>query len=289
MQAQAFLGAPPVSVLTPPAGNRLDTPFSGPATQAWDAFVDAPELEVLETFWQEDQGDVEYSALLEEFDVAPAPSPAPVRSRPGKPHPNMPHPGMPHIGRRRGGSKDHRLWIGLGGVVIVAAAAIFGIVKFEFPPAGQAHTFTTPAKIDGCYIRSASIAKSAGLGALTRKMVQQSGGTDPVSAAYESSCGSASAPTQIVSVLEAHLANDSPSSSIRAFQQSYPDAKVVGAGSLGGEAACEETGAGTSSSVSMCVWFDDDSFGALISSTMDANLLSTTMLNFRPAVELTAK
>ena len=36
-------------------------------------------------------------------------------------------------GRRRGGSNDHRLWLGLGGVVIVAAAAITGIIKFEFP------------------------------------------------------------------------------------------------------------------------------------------------------------
>ena len=37
------------------------------------------------------------------------------------------------IGRRRGGSNDHRLWLALGGVVVVAAAAITGIIKFEFP------------------------------------------------------------------------------------------------------------------------------------------------------------
>jgi hypothetical protein len=282
---QAFLGAPPVSVLTPPTGNRMDS-FAGPATQAWDAVADAPELESLEEYWQDDEGDVEYTALLEEFDVTV--TSAPARSRPSMPRPSMPHPSVPRIGRRRGGSKDHRLWIGLGGVVIVAAAAIFGIVKFEFPSGGETHTLTTPATIDGCYARNPGLAKSMGLPALITKMTKTSGGTDPVSAAYEGPCGTtASSATQIVAVLEAHLANDSPAGGLRGFMQEYPNAKTVSAGPLGGEAGCTESNSiSSSSSVALCSWFDDDSFGVIFSPTMSPTQLATAMLKIRSAVEL---
>jgi len=273
-----------VSVLTPPTGNRADS-FAGPATQAWDAVADAPELESLEEYWEENQGDVEYTALLEEFDVTV--TPAPARSRPGMPRPSMPRPSVPRIGRRRGGSKDHRLWIGLGGVVIVAAAAIFGIVKFEFPAGGEAHTLTTPATIDSCYARNAGLAKSMGLPALINKMTKTSGGTDPVSAAYEGPCGTtASSATQIVAVLEAHLANDSPAGGIHGFEQEYPGAKSVSAGPLAGEAACTESNSISSSSVALCSWFDDDSFGVIFSPTMSPTQLATAMLKIRSAVEL---
>jgi hypothetical protein len=195
---------------------------------------------------------------------------------------------MPRIGRRRGGSKDHRLWIGLGGVVVVAVVAIFGIVKFEFPSAGAAHTFATPNKIAGtCYTNNPKIAKSANLASLATKMTAKGGGTDPVYGAYESTCGSTAATgTQIVSVIEAHLANDSVSGSIGAFQHDYPSSQVVSAGSLGGEAACVQE---ASNNTAMCVWFDNDSYGTLLSTTMDAKALSSVLLQFRPAVELPAK
>jgi hypothetical protein len=132
--------------------------------------------------------------------------------------------------------------------------------------------------------------KSSDLEALTVKMTKMSGGSDPVSAAYESSDGgTAATATQVVSVLEAHLPNDSPSGSIAAFKHSYPNAQVVNAGSLGGQAACEESDAGSTTNVAMCVWFDNDSFGAIISPTMNASALANVMLKIRPAVELTAK
>jgi hypothetical protein len=269
----------------------MDSAYAGPATQAWDAIGDVPQLEALEEYWQEEQGDVEYTALLEEFDftATAAPAAAPARQRPGMPHPAMPHPSIPRIGRRRGGSKDHRLWIGLGGVVVVAAVAIFGIVKFEFPSAGAAHTFATPAKIAGtCYTNSASIAKSANLGALGQKMAKASGGTDPVSAAYESTCGTTAATaTEVLSVIMLHLPNDSPSGSIAAFEREYPNAQVVSAGSMGGQAACEQGGG--SSDEAQCVWFDNDSYGTLLSATMNANALSSALLHVRPSVELQAK
>ena len=36
---------------------------------------------------------------------------------------------------------DHRLWLGLGGVMVVAVVAIVGVIKFDVPPShsGPAH------------------------------------------------------------------------------------------------------------------------------------------------------
>ena len=52
-------------------------------------------------------------------------------------------------GKRRGGSGDRRLWFALGGVLIVAAAAITAIVLVAFPsgPSGPAHTLVSPNKL----------------------------------------------------------------------------------------------------------------------------------------------
>jgi hypothetical protein len=41
--------------------------------------------------------------------------------------------------------------------------------------------------------------------------------------------------------------------------------------------------------VSLCVWFDNDSFGEILSPTMNAAQLATAMQTVRPAVELVAK
>ena len=49
----------------------------------------------------------------------------------------------------------------------------------------------------------------------------------------------------------------------------------------------EEAG-GTSDAVSMCVWFDNDSFGEIVSPTMNASALSSLMRTMRPSLELVA-
>jgi hypothetical protein len=63
---------------------------------------------------------------------------------------------------------------------------------------------------------------------------------------------------------------------------------VASAGSLGGKAACVEEGS-ASDSVSMCAWFDNDSFGEIVSPTMNASALAKEMLTVRPAVELVVR
>jgi hypothetical protein len=48
--------------------------------------------------------------------------------------------------------RGRRLWLSLGVIGVVAAGAIAGILKFEFPGGGVAHTVVTrrrSARIDG--------------------------------------------------------------------------------------------------------------------------------------------
>jgi hypothetical protein len=280
LQDRGFLGAPTVGVLMPPAGSQFD------------ALPDVVELESLEVYWQEDSGDAEYSELLEELDVAvDSPRRTVFQAKTAGPRTARPSISAPGIGRRRGRSSDHRLWLGLGGVVIVAVLAIFAIIKFEFPASsGPAHTFATPSTI-GSYQRSAHAVSRADLKAVSAELIKMSDGqaTDAVAAAYESSIGPSGTPaTEIVLVSEAHLANDSPASSVTAFKQTYPDAKVVSAGPLGGEAVCEESGTGTDSTA-MCAWFDNNSFGTFSSATMPATELASVMPQLRQGLELVAK
>ena len=59
---------------------------------------------------------------------------------------------------------------------------------------------------------------------------------------------------------------------------------MVPAGSLGGKAACVTTTA-NKESVAMCVFFDNDSFGTLVSPTMSSAKLANTLDTVRPGIE----
>ena len=107
-----------------------------------------------------------------------------------------------------------------------------------------------------------------------------------VSAVYEEGNSAAGGTTQIIMFIGGHLAHAAPATSTEAFTQKFAGATVVSAGSLGGRAACVENGAGTADPVSMCVWFDNDSFGEIVSPTLNAASLASAMQTVRPAVEL---
>jgi hypothetical protein len=302
----AFLGAPTaqVGVLTPPAGSRigampdsdpqLTSPFLAPPAASRPAAravrpghgLDGPEItsswpaqppagaDSFAEFWAEDDDEAEYSGLFGDRDIAQEQARSAAKRR---------------IGRRRGGSNDHRLWLGLGGVVIVAAAAITGIIKFEFPShGGPAHLMATPAKI-GTYMRTVDLERQTNVAQLRNEVITMSAGhaSQVVSAVYESGNSAAGNTEQIVMFIGGHLANAAPATSVTSFAQKFPGAQVVSAGSLGGKAACVEEG-GTANSVSMCAWFDNDSFGEIVSPTMNASALAKEMLSVRPAVETVA-
>jgi hypothetical protein len=93
---------------------------------------------------------------------------------------------------------------------------------------------------------------------------------------------------QIFMFVGGKLASANPGASIANFEQSYPNAHTVSAGSLGGQAACTESKV-NGEEAAMCVWFDNDTFGALVSSTMTTANLATTLDHVRPNLELYAK
>jgi len=312
--AQGFLSAPvaPVGLLTPPAGHRIEAlPDNDPAvtsldldtsqfrtlpgaghrgstavrpghgldgpeiTSSWPVQVPTEDVDRFAEFWQEDDEEVDYKGLFGDRVADPDGTKAAKR----------------RIGRRRSGSNDHRLWLGLGGVVIVAAAAITGIIKFEFPShSGPAHVMVTPAKI-GSYARTVDLERQTNVAQLRDDVIKMSSGqaSRVVTAVYESGNAAGGNTEQIIMFIGGHLANAAPATSVTSFMQRFPGAHVVNAGSLGGKAACVEEGGGTSDSVSMCAWFDNDSFGEIVSPTMNATNLAAAMTTVRPAVEQVAK
>ena len=256
-------------------GHGLDGPE---ITSSWPAQPQTDDADSFEDFWREDDEDEEYRGLFADADYGHEPS----GSRSGTNR---------RIGRRRGRSSDHRLWLALLGVVIAAAAAITAIVKFEFPShGGPVHAMQTPARI-GSFARTVDMEKTTHLAQLRDEVIQMSAGqaSNVKSAVYESGNSAAGGTVQIIMFIGGHLANAAPATSITDFTQKFTGATVVSAGSLGGQAACVEEGAGTSNSVSMCVWFDNDSFGEIVSPTMNATSLARTMRTVRPGLEFVVK
>jgi hypothetical protein len=284
-------GSAATQVLTVPSANRPAAPavrpghgLDGPEiTSSWPAQPQIDEPESFEDFWRDD-ADEEYSGLFgdrhAEFDRADARQAAATRQTSAK----------RSTGRRRGRSNDHRLWLGLGGVVILAAAAITGIIKFEFPShGGPAHTMVTPATI-GTYARTVDLERQVGLSQLRSDVIKMSSGqaSDVKSAVYESGNSAAGNTAQIIMFIGGHLANADPTASITSFTQQFRGAHVVSAGPLGGKAACVQEGTAANSR-SLCAWFDNDSFGEIVSPTMNASALAGAMGTVRPSVEVLAK
>jgi hypothetical protein len=58
---------------------------------------------------------------------------------------------------------------------------------------------------------------------------------------------------------------------------------------MGGSAVCVEQVAGATDTVAMCVWFDNDTFGMLVSPTLGAASLADLMVQDRPLIELVKK
>jgi hypothetical protein len=160
--------------------------------------------------------------------------------------------------------------------------------KFVFSgSSGPAHTISTPAQL-GSYARNPSLEKELNVNGLREQFVKDSSGqaSDVLSAVYAQgnvTPGPGGNP-QIFAFVGGHLANGDPASSMASFERAYPSAQVVSAGSLGGEAACV-TATANKKSGAMCVWFDNDSFGALVSPTMSAAKLANTLDTVRPGIE----
>jgi hypothetical protein len=111
-----------------------------------------------------------------------------------------------------------------------------------------------------------------------------------VSAVYQqgSISSTSGSDAQIFMFVGGKLAGADPGASVTNFEQTYVGSKAVSAGSMAGEAACTETHL-NGQSASMCVWFDNDTFGTVVSPTMTTAKLAATMDAVRPSLELLAK
>jgi hypothetical protein len=187
------------------------------------------------------------------------------------------------VGKRRGRSGDRRQWMALGAIAVVAAGAIGGVLmKYVFAgPSGPAHTIVAPQTVDG-FSRSATLEKDLNVAGEAKTVEQQSGGQASNSAygVYQQNGGA-----QVFMFVGGKLSGADPAASIANFEQKYPGAKTVSPGTLGGEEACA-TIAENGQSASMCVWFDNDTFGAMMSPSMTTAKLATTMNTVRPSLEL---
>ena len=160
-----------------------------------------------------------------------------------------------------------------------SAAALFS--------SGPAHTISTPTRL-GSYTRNPSLEKAMDVNGLKEQMTKTSSerASGILSAVYAQGnvTPGGGGSQQVFMFVGGHLPNDDPASSIASFRQAYPRAQMVSAGSLGGEAACAST-TSNQGSVAMCAWFDNDTFGTLVSPTMSAAKLANTLETVRPGIE----
>ena len=195
------------------------------------------------------------------------------------------------VGRRRGRSGDRRQWMALGAIAVVAAGAIGGVLmKYVFAgPSGPSHSVVAPASVDG-YTRSATLGDQMNVGKLAQGVDKSSGGSasNVVSAVYEQGKVAPGDDAQIFMFVGGKLASANANAFIANFDQSYPGAHTVSPGALNGDAACSETHL-NGEEAAMCVWFDNDTFGALVSPTMTTTQLAATLNNVRPSLELYKK
>jgi hypothetical protein len=163
----------------------------------------------------------------------------------------------------------------------------FGFLGF-FGPASAAHKVVAPQTVDG-FTRSSALAQQMHLSTLVQGVTTSAKGaaSDLASGVYEKG----RAPVgngQIFIFIGGRVANADPSASVANFEQTYKNATAAPAGSLGGQAACAEVEV-NGEDASMCVWFDNDTFGALVSATMTTAKLAIVTVTVRPGMEQLAK
>jgi hypothetical protein len=193
-------------------------------------------------------------------------------------------------GRRRGRSGDRRQWMALGAIAVVAAGAIGGVLmKYVFSgPSGPAHQVVAPQTVAG-FERNAILEKEMHVATEAQQVSKASSGqaSDVAYAVYKQG-DLQGVSSQVFMFVGGKLAGADPAASVANFEQAYKGSVAVSAGSLGGQAACTETHL-NGQSASMCVWFDNDTFGTVVSSTMTTAKLAATMDAVRPNLETLAK
>jgi hypothetical protein len=170
-------------------------------------------------------------------------------------------------------------------VVVVAAGAL--LLRSNAP----AHTLVTPARI-GAFVRRPQLEQEMHAKDLQQQVVARSAGQakDVVDAVYEdSAAASGGSNQQVFLFIGGHLSGISPTRFITSFTQQFKGAVSTSAGSMGGRAACVNAQTNATGEVAECIWADDDTFGLVVSPTMDPAQLAAQMRAIRPEVEVAVK
>jgi len=169
------------------------------------------------------------------------------------------------------------------GSAIVVALAVAGFVVLR-PQAS--HVISTPASLGG-YVRQQANATAEDL---RHRIVAAAGGAvkSVVAAVYRRTTGpgTTKAP-QIVVFIGGNLAGGASADSlISAYISRLRGAVTTSAGQLGGQAACAPGSAGGPAE---CAWADNDTFGVVVSATLNSAGLADVMRQIRPLVEHVAR
>jgi hypothetical protein len=165
------------------------------------------------------------------------------------------------------------------GSAIVAALAVAGYVVFR-PQAS--HVVSAPASL-GAYVRQQA---NATANDLRHRIVAAAGGAvkNVVAAVYQRTTGPGTKKgPQIVVFIGGNLAGGASADSlISAYMTRLRGALTTGAGRLGGQAACAP---GSNGGPAECAWADNDTFGVVVSATLNSAGLADVMREIRPQVE----
>lgn len=170
----------------------------------------------------------------------------------------------------------------------VGAAALFVLARRG--PTGPEHSLSTPLRL-GAFTRSSKLNRQMDVAAIERRIIAQSSGqaSHLVSSVYEAGSPVAGGtPAQVMLFIGGQLSGGSPGTAVKSFVEHFSGAERTGAGSLNGDAACVAASKATGAQT-VCAWFDDNTFGELVSPNMPVSALASELRAIRPDVEHVVK
>lgn len=173
----------------------------------------------------------------------------------------------------------------VSGCLIVAVAAVAAYFVLAPQPA---HVVSTPSQL-GAFTKQPNVDSATAIG-LKNKIVAGAAGEvkNVVAATYEQTTGpGTSQGPQIVVFIGGNLTGGgSASGFIGGFMTQLHGSFTTSPGRIGGQAACAP---GSNGGPAECAWADNDTFGVVVSATLNANGLANEMRSMRSQVEQSAK
>jgi hypothetical protein len=221
--------------------------------------------------------------------LAPARSPVKPDRKQRKAGPPGPKPGKSRARAKKAasaGRSRRRVPVTARVLLAVVLVAAVGVAGYVFLWPKTSHVVSAPARAAG-YARQQA---NATANQLKQRIVKAAGGSvsHVVAAVYQRSSGpgTSNGPQVIVFIGGNLTGGSSASGLITAYINGLSSAFTTSPGSLGGQAACAP---GSHGGPAECAWADNDTFGVLVSATMNSVSLASQMRQMRPLVEHVAR